>query len=139
MTLDALRTGAVNLARAAHVNAGGKGVNVASCLADWGLPVHAHGLLGRDNSSPFEQLFAAKRIDDRMLRVAGACRVNIKLADLETGDTTDINLPGPETGEASCRRWPPASPISAPATWRCWPAACRPACRATRWRGCARS
>ncbi|MBA8736847.1 1-phosphofructokinase [Chromobacterium violaceum] len=100
VTLDALRTGAVNLARAAHVNAGGKGVNVASCLADWGLPVHAHGLLGRDNSSPFEQLFAAKRIDDRMLRVAGACRVNIKLADLETGDTTDINLPGPETGEA---------------------------------------
>ncbi|MBX9299129.1 1-phosphofructokinase [Chromobacterium vaccinii] len=100
VTLDALRTGSVNLARAAHVNAGGKGVNVASCLADWGLPVHVHGLLGRGNSGPFEQLFADKRINDRMLRVAGACRVNIKLADLETGDTTDINLPGPETGEA---------------------------------------
>ncbi|MEO9457074.1 1-phosphofructokinase [Chromobacterium phragmitis] len=100
VTLDALIPGSVHLARAATVNAGGKGVNVASCLADWGLPAHAHGLLGRDNCGPFEQLFAAKRITDRMLRVAGACRVNIKLADLASGDTTDVNLPGPETGEA---------------------------------------
>ncbi|MEN3032791.1 1-phosphofructokinase [Chromobacterium amazonense] len=100
VTLDALNIGAVNLARAASVNPGGKGVNVASCLADWGLRACAHGLLGRDNAAPFEQLFADKRIDDRMLRVTGATRTNIKLADLSRGDTTDINLPGPAVGEA---------------------------------------
>ncbi|QEL55804.1 1-phosphofructokinase [Chromobacterium paludis] len=100
VTLDALIPGSVNLARAATVNAGGKGVNVASCLADWGLRASAHGLLGRDNAAPFEQLFAAKRIGDRMLRVAGGTRTNIKLADLQRGDTTDVNLPGPAVGEA---------------------------------------
>ncbi|POZ61568.1 1-phosphofructokinase [Chromobacterium alticapitis] len=100
VTLDALEMGCVNLARAAAINAGGKGVNVAGCLADWGLNATVHGLLGRDNAAPFEQLFAAKRIDDRMLRVAGATRTNIKLADLQRGGTTDVNLPGPTVGEA---------------------------------------
>ncbi|UTH74290.1 1-phosphofructokinase [Chromobacterium sp. IIBBL 290-4] len=99
VSLDALQAGSVNIAREARVNAGGKGVNVASCLADWGLPVAAHGLLGRDNSGPFEQLFADKNIADRMLRVKGATRTNIKLADLSRHDTTDINLPGPACGE----------------------------------------
>ena len=41
ITVPLLRTGAVNLASEVHVNAGGKGVNVASCLADWGVPVVA--------------------------------------------------------------------------------------------------
>ncbi|WP_236849616.1 PfkB family carbohydrate kinase, partial [Chromobacterium subtsugae] len=94
VTLDELLPGGVNLARAAQLNAGGKGINVASCLADWGLPATVHGLLGRDNSGAFEQLFAAKRIHDRMLRLPGDSRVNIKLADLQSGRTTDINLPG---------------------------------------------
>lgn len=94
VTLARLRPGEVNLAEAVAANAGGKGVNVASCLADWGVPSSAHGLLGRDNAAAFEALFAAKSIPDRMLRLPGATRVNIKLADRESGDTTDINLPG---------------------------------------------
>ena len=100
VTLDELLPGGVNLARAAQLNPGGKGINVASCLADWGLPATVHGLLGRDNSGPFEQLFAAKRIHDRMLRLPGDSRVNIKLADLQSGRTTDINLPGLAAAEA---------------------------------------
>lgn len=94
VTLPRLRPGAVNLAQAVTINAGGKGINVASCLADWGVPTVVHGLLGRDNVTPFEALFSAKAIRDHMLRLPGATRVNIKLADRESGDTTDINLPG---------------------------------------------
>ncbi|MEA1674679.1 1-phosphofructokinase [Nitrospirillum sp. BR 11163] len=103
VTLDDLRPGHVHRAAAVRHNAGGKGVNVASCLADWGLHVAATGLMGIDNTAPFEALFAAKGILDRFLRVPGETRTNIKLLDRHDGRTTDINLPGlaaaPETVE----------------------------------------
>ncbi|NMN05074.1 MULTISPECIES: 1-phosphofructokinase [unclassified Novosphingobium] len=92
ITLDMLVPGQVHRARAVRQNAGGKGINVASCLADWGVAVSAHGLLGRDNAAPFEALFAAKPITDAMVRVDGATRVNLKLVD--SAGTTDINLDG---------------------------------------------
>lgn len=92
VTLDELRRGHVQRASSVRFNAGGKGVNVASCLADWGLPVAATGLLGADNAGSFETLMRAKTIEDRFLRVEGATRTNIKLVDRE--ETTDVNLPG---------------------------------------------
>lgn len=95
ITVDALRPGAVHRARAVRHNAGGKGVNVASCLADWGIPVIATGLLGSANDGPFKALFTAKAITDAFLRRPGETRTNVKIADLASGDTTDINLPGP--------------------------------------------
>ncbi|MCW2242901.1 1-phosphofructokinase [Azospirillum canadense] len=94
ITVQALRPGTVHRATAVRRNAGGKGVNVASCLADWGTPVAVTGLLGADNAAPFEALFAAKGIADLFVRLPGETRVNIKIADLGSGDTTDINLPG---------------------------------------------
>ncbi len=98
ITLPALHPGAVNRATAATANAGGKGVNVASCLADWGMPPSVTGLLGAGNAELFEALFAAKGITDRFHRHPGLTRTNIKLS--HGGDTTDINLPGPIATEA---------------------------------------
>jgi 1-phosphofructokinase len=92
VTLDRLVPGEVHRAHAVRQNAGGKGVNVASCLADWGVSVSAYGLLGSDNAAPFDALFAAKGIEDRFIRTAGATRVNLKLVD--PAGTTDINLDG---------------------------------------------
>ncbi|GGB43877.1 phosphofructokinase [Tistrella bauzanensis] len=92
--IDRLTPGAVHRARRVERNAGGKGVNVASCLADWGLAATVTGVLGQDNTASFDALFAAGGITDRFIRVPGATRVNIKLADLDSADTTDINLPG---------------------------------------------
>lgn len=90
--LDALRPGEVNLARGMRRDAGGKGVNVARCLADWGVPVVATGLLGARNAAIFERLFDARGIGDRFRRLDGDTRTNIKL--VHDGLTTDINLPG---------------------------------------------
>lgn len=92
VTLDRLVPGEVHRARSVRQNAGGKGVNVASCLADWGVPVAAYGLLGGDNDAPFNALLADKAIEDRFIRIPGATRVNLKL--LDDGGTTDINLDG---------------------------------------------
>ncbi|WCS25535.1 1-phosphofructokinase [Methylobacterium sp. NMS14P] len=94
VVLDALVPGTVHRARAVRSHAGGKGVNVACCLADWGLPVTATGILGADNAAPFTELLAEKGVADRFLRVPGETRTNLKLLDRRTGDTTDINLPG---------------------------------------------
>jgi 1-phosphofructokinase len=100
--LDVLHRGQVHRAQSVRQDPGGKGVNVASCLADWGVPTLVTGLLGADNTAPFEALFAAKAIEDRFVRVPGETRTNIKL--LETsggGTTTDINLPGPSASGAA--------------------------------------
>ncbi|WP_019906953.1 1-phosphofructokinase [Methylobacterium sp. 77] len=94
VTLDALRPGHVHRARSVRSDAGGKGVNVASCLADWGLKVSVTGILGSDNAVPFEALFARKGVDDRFAWIPGETRTNLKLFDAATKDTTDINLPG---------------------------------------------
>ncbi|WP_232630641.1 1-phosphofructokinase [Methylobacterium sp. Leaf118] len=101
VTLDALRPGQVHRARSVWADAGGKGVNVAACLADWGLPVAATGVLGQDNAAPFAQLLAAKGIDDRFVWVPGETRTNLKLLDAGTGETTDINLPGLDIGPST--------------------------------------
>jgi 1-phosphofructokinase len=88
--------GAVNRAQRAQQDAGGKGVNVASCIADYAVKVAVTGLLGRDNPALFETLFNDKGIDNRCLYVDGPTRINTKLVDPEQGVTTDINLPGPQ-------------------------------------------
>jgi len=94
VTVSRLEHGAVNIAERVTLNAGGKGVNVAGCLADWGTPVLATGILGRENSAPFEAMFAAKDIGNRFVVQPGASRVNIKVVSTDDGATTDINLPG---------------------------------------------
>ncbi|HVI50098.1 MAG TPA: 1-phosphofructokinase [Candidatus Sulfotelmatobacter sp.] len=101
--VDGLTVGAVQRAVSTQQNAGGKGVNVASCLADWGVRVIAAGLLGEDNAAPFQALFAEKGIADSFVRIAGKTRTNIKIADRRSGQTTDINLPGLVADEKALR------------------------------------
>ena len=103
--LTELVPGTVHRAKHAEQHAGGKGVNVASCLSDWRLsgdpPIIAAGFLGQANAPTFQSFFDSKGIVDRFVRLPGQTRRNIKLLDETTGDTTDINLPGlaPETAD----------------------------------------
>jgi 1-phosphofructokinase len=90
-----LRVGEVNRALRMQVDVGGKGINVASCLADFGVNSSVTGQLGRDNATPFETLFHAKAIDNRCVYLDGLTRINTKLVDLSSGQTTDLNMPGP--------------------------------------------
>lgn len=86
--------GAVNRVLREQSDAGGKGVNVASFLAHFGLAVSVTGLLGDANSEPFVRLFREKRIVDRFVRVPGLTRVNVKIVDEAQDRVTDINFPG---------------------------------------------
>ena len=92
--VDSFRLNTVNYAQAMQLDAGGKGVNVASALADAGYDVVATGLLGQDNADIFEHFFASKHIDDQFVRVAGSTRIGVKIVDEANQQTTDINMPG---------------------------------------------
>lgn len=91
----------VNRGLGFQLDAGGKGVNVASFLADYGAEVAATGFLGDQNPEIFEQLFRRKHIADYFVRLNGLTRIGIKIADQAKQQTTDINLPGlaPSAGE----------------------------------------
>ena len=92
--------GAVNRVESVRTDAGGKGVNVASFLADLGHAALVTGLLGADNAEPFQALFESKGIVDRFVRVPGATRVNVKIVDARD-EVTDINFPGLSADETA--------------------------------------
>ncbi|HEY9879213.1 MAG TPA: 1-phosphofructokinase [Leptolyngbyaceae cyanobacterium] len=75
-------------------DAGGKGVNVASFLADFGEQVSVSGFLGQDNLELFQRLFQQKGLHNHFVPIAGKTRVNIKIVDDAQQQVTDINFPG---------------------------------------------
>jgi 1-phosphofructokinase len=86
--------GEVNRVTWEQSDAGGKGVNVASFLADFGYAITVTGVLGTDNQELFLRLFAEKKLIDRFVRVPGRTRGNIKVVDDVRHQVTDINFPG---------------------------------------------
>jgi 1-phosphofructokinase len=71
VAIPGFAAGRLNRVVAEHCDPGGKGVNVASFLADLHFRVAAAGLLGRDNAGAFEQLLSDKAITDAFVRVPG--------------------------------------------------------------------
>jgi 1-phosphofructokinase len=94
VTIPNFAAGKVNRVDQVQSDPGGKGVNVAHILADYGRRVAVTGFLGRDNAAIFEGLFTRKGIQDRFVRIAGQTRVGIKITDPARQQTTDINFPG---------------------------------------------
>jgi 1-phosphofructokinase len=92
--VDNFRPNSVNRAQSISFDASGKGVNVASFLADYGHDIAVTGYLGRENVDIFEKFFASKGIDDWFVRIPGNTRINVKVVDEVNQQTTDINLPG---------------------------------------------
>src|SRR5258706_4070764 len=92
--VDSFRPNTVNRALAISFDASGKGVNVASFLADYGHDTAVTGYLGQENADIFEQFFASKGIDDYFVRIPGNTRINVKVVDEVNQQTTDINMPG---------------------------------------------
>ena len=92
--VDNFRPNRVNRALAIKFDASGKGVNVASFLADYGHDTIVTGFLGQESVDIFEQFFASKGIDNRFVRIPGNTRINVKVVDEINQQTTDINMPG---------------------------------------------
>ncbi len=94
------RAGAVNRVAWEQSDPGGKGVNVAAFLSEFGLSVTVTGFLGQRNAELFQRFFEQKQITNRFIPIAGQTRVNIKVIDDVRDQVTDINFPGqPPTAE----------------------------------------
>ncbi len=98
--LDRLRQGEVNRARCHHRQAGGKGVNISSMLAQYGIATTATGFLGNQNTQLFEKLFSETGVCDAFIRIDGETRFGIKIISESIRETTDINFPGAAPTEA---------------------------------------
>jgi 1-phosphofructokinase len=90
---ETLLKGRVNRAERAFKVAGGKGINVASFLADMGLKnICVTGFLGMENADCFREHFVKKGLCDEFIYFHGATRENIKILENKGSTTTDINL-----------------------------------------------
>ncbi|MFF9626331.1 1-phosphofructokinase family hexose kinase [Streptomyces griseosporeus] len=75
---------------------GGKGVNVARVLAALGHEVTVTGFAGGATGRVVQELLTATPgVVDALVPVAGATRRTIAVVDEESGDTTQLNEPGP--------------------------------------------
>ncbi|MBA2947221.1 1-phosphofructokinase family hexose kinase [Streptomyces himalayensis] len=75
---------------------GGKGLNVARVLAALGHPVTVTGFAGGGTGRALQNaLTGIPRITDALVPVAGATRRTVAVVDTATGDTTQLNEPGP--------------------------------------------
>ncbi|MBB3189471.1 1-phosphofructokinase [Halomonas cerina] len=101
--LPRLVPGEVNRTESTHLEAAGKGVNVARVLVALGHEVTVSGFLGRDNDGPFLRAFEALGVTDAFVRVPGETRINAKLAEHD-GRVTDINGPGAAIDAAAWQR-----------------------------------
>lgn len=79
---------------------GGKGLNVARVLAALGFETTVTGFAGGDTGRELRTLLAADRtgVTDALVEVSGRTRRTVGVVDESTGDTTQLNEPGPHVG-----------------------------------------
>ncbi|WP_133911962.1 1-phosphofructokinase family hexose kinase [Streptomyces sp. NBC_00582] len=78
---------------------GGKGLNVARVLAALGHEVTVTGFAGGATGRVLRELLPLS-VGDALLPVCGATRRTVAVVDARTGDTTQLNEPGPLIGPA---------------------------------------
>jgi tagatose 6-phosphate kinase len=84
---------------------GGKGVNVARVLAALGHETVITGLVGGASGTVLRELLAPLTPHDALVPVEGATRRTIAVVDETTGDTTQLNEPGPDVTPAEWVRF----------------------------------
>ncbi|MFE7927134.1 1-phosphofructokinase family hexose kinase [Streptomyces sp. NPDC057456] len=94
--VPALRPHATHRVTDVRERPGGKGLNVARVLAALGHQVTVTGFVGGPTGRVVqEHLTATTGIVDALVPVAGTTRRTVAVVDARTGDTTQLNEPGP--------------------------------------------
>ncbi|MFB7836571.1 1-phosphofructokinase family hexose kinase [Streptomyces sp. NPDC056056] len=74
---------------------GGKGLNVARVLAALGHETVATGFAGGATGAVLREQLAATPVHDALVETAGPTRRTVAIVDTASGDTTQLNEPGP--------------------------------------------
>ncbi len=96
IAVDKWHYGEVNQGKHNAMYAGGKGINVATALAQLGMqnPLIVTGWLGKNNADIFSQHFAKNNLIDKFIQVDGDTRINVKINNSDDNATTDVNFSG---------------------------------------------
>ena len=103
-TAGELIAGHVNRMRTVMSIAGGKGINVARVLRQYGHSVYAAGFLGGYTGDFIEDQLNREGIGCRFVRVEGDTRVNMNIIS-DNGYVTEILEPGPEISGEDLNRF----------------------------------
>ncbi|MFJ6576837.1 1-phosphofructokinase family hexose kinase [Streptomyces sp. NPDC091368] len=79
---------------------GGKGLNVARVLAALGYETVATGFAGGATGATLRDLLAQTPVRDELVGTAGPTRRTVAVVDAASGDTTQLNEPGPSVTAA---------------------------------------
>ncbi len=93
LDVEQLVIGEVNRAHAVHVDAGGKGINVARALVAQGIEALAVLPVGGPDGARLVGLLAGQQVPTVPVPVRGDTRSNVTLVDA-LGATTKVNAPG---------------------------------------------
>jgi len=97
--IDELVRGEVIRVRAAHVEPGGKGVNVARALVLNGVKARAILPSGGAEGAQLVSLLPGESIEPVVVPIAGTVRSNVAVVEPD-GTTTKLNEPGPRLSDA---------------------------------------
>lgn len=103
-TTGALMLGQVNRMRTVNNIAGGKGINVAKILRQYGYEVMASGFLGGYTGQFMESCMREIHVECRFTSVAGETRSSINVI-AEDGYVTEILEPGPVVSAQELKRF----------------------------------
>jgi 1-phosphofructokinase len=94
LSIPGFTVGKTNRASVEQTDPGGKGVNVAKALRQFGCPVVALGFLAGNNGRWIRDALSERGILADFVEVPGETRVNLKIKDPRNGSETEINEPG---------------------------------------------
>ena len=93
-SVPAFVPGATNRVECTRQDVGGKGINVAVALQNFGIDVQLMGLNFSDGGDKIERALDARGISHSLEMVSGQVRTNIKLYCLASGTMTELNQAG---------------------------------------------
>jgi len=101
--VDALRPGHRHRARAEHVQAGGKGVNVARVLAGLGVAVRTVVILGGETGHAIHRDLERARLAPVVIAAPGESRTCIEILEDQPGRATQVHGAGVRATEQTAR------------------------------------
>lgn len=91
--IEGFKEGGLNKVIVSHQDPGGKGINVSKVVQSLGGTSIATGLLA---STYIEKALNDMTIEHDFVQIDGRTRTNLKVFDRKSGETTEINEPGPD-------------------------------------------
>ncbi|MBE7048232.1 MAG: 1-phosphofructokinase [Ruminococcaceae bacterium] len=105
LELAAFSEGGLNRVLSVRTDAGGKGINVAKALRNFGVSVLATGIMGSRGNDAFVRELDWRAIPHDFTQVEGDMRTNYKLFNQAKSEITEVNEPGLFLGEDDYALW----------------------------------